>query len=212
MEDLSDLRENEEPKYSAETFTNIFYGLNPTEASRLLTSFKKYLGVTFVLGGIFATIANLLQFAGPFTINKILEFLNSPDNNKDIGEGFLWVSILIGCYLLRTIIFQHAMHFVNLSCTKVLNSANSLLYNKILKLSSSSRKYLEVGAIMNNVNVDIQTFYFFIMMSTFVFSAPCMIFTAIIMLVLEVGWIGLVAPLLFFIGMGVQQKMMKMAI
>lgn len=83
------------------------------------------------------------------------------------------------------------------------------LYNKILKLSSSARKYLEVGSIMNNFNVDIQAFYFFIMMSTFLFSAPAMILTAIVMLVWEVGWIGLVAPFLFFIGMGIQQKLMK---
>lgn len=103
------------------------------------------------------------------------------------------------------------MHFVNLSCIQVLNSANSLVYEKIMKLSSSSRKYLEAGAIMNNVNVDIMSFYYFIMMSTFCFSAPIMIIVAIIMLIVEVGWIGLVAPLLFFIGMGVQQKMMTKA-
>lgn len=100
------------------------------------------------------------------------------------------------------------MHFVNLSCIKVLNSANSLIYNKILKLSSSSRKYLEAGTIMNNINIDVMSFYFFVMMSTFVFSAPVMIVAAIVMLVLEVGWIGLSAPLLFFIGMAIQQKLM----
>ena len=61
---------------------------------------------------------------------------------------------------------------------------------------------------MNYINVDTMSFYFFIMMSTFCFSAPVMIIVAIIMLIVEVGWIGLVAPLLFFIGMGFQQKMM----
>lgn len=61
---------------------------------------------------------------------------------------------------------------------------------------------------MNNVNVDVYAFYYFIMMSTFLFSAPLMILVAIIMLIVEVGWIGLVAPLLFFIGMAVQQRLM----
>ena len=101
------------------------------------------------------------------------------------------------------------MHFVNLSCIQVLNSANSLVYNKILKLSSAARKYLETGSIMNNINVDIMAFYYFIMMSTFLFSAPFMIGTAIVMLILEVGWIGVVAPILFFFGMAVQQKLFK---
>lgn len=94
------------------------------------------------------------------------------------------MSILVVCYLLRTIIFQHSMHFVNLSCIKVLNSGNSLIYNKIIKLSSAARKYLETGTIMNNINVDIMSFYYFIMMSTFLFSAPLMILTAIVLLIM----------------------------
>lgn len=171
-----------------------------------MTSFKKYLGFNFVLAGILATVSNLLQFSGPVIINKVLEFLNQPD--PVLGEGILYVTILVFCYLLRTVIFQHSMHYVNLSCIQVLNSANSLIFNKIMKLSSASRKYLEVGTIMNNVNVDVMSFYFFIMMSSFLFSAPAMILTAIVLLVIEMGWVGLAAPCLFFFGMFAQQKLM----
>ena len=68
---------------------------------------------------------------------------------------------------------------------------------------------MDVGAIMNYFNVDIMAFFFFIMMSPFLFSAPAMILVGVLMLVWEVGWIGLVAPVLFFFGMGFQQKLMK---
>jgi ABC-type multidrug transport system fused ATPase/permease subunit len=47
------------------------------------------------------------------------------------------------------------------------------------------------------------------MMSTFLFSAPFMILTGIVLLIIEVGWIGFVAPIMFFIGMYAQQKIMK---
>lgn len=113
----------------------------------------------------------------------------------------MYVTILISCYLLRTVIFGHAMHFVNLSCTKVMNSSNSLIYSKILNLSSASRKYLDTGSIMTHINVDVMSFYYFIMMSTFLFSAPIMIITAIVLLIIEVGWIGIIAPVMFAIGM-----------
>jgi ABC-type multidrug transport system fused ATPase/permease subunit len=143
-------------------------------------------------------------------INRILEFLNSdPLNPEPISNGITYVSILVGCYLIRTIIFGHSMHFVNLCCTKVLNSANSLVFHKILSLSSASRKYLDVGSIMTHINVDIMSFYYFIMMSTFIFSAPIMILTAIVLLVVEVGWIGLIAPALFALGMVAQNKITK---
>lgn len=76
------------------------------------------------------------------------------------------------------------MHFVNKSTTNVMNSANSMVYHKILSLSSASRKYLDTGSIMTHINVDIMSFYYFIMMSTFIFSAPAMVVTAIVLLVL----------------------------
>lgn len=121
----------------------------------------------------------------------------------------VWVSILVLCYLARTIVYQHAMHFLNLTSVQAINSANSLVYSKIMQLSSSSRKYLETGSIMNNINVDIVSFYHFTTMSTFLFSSPIMIVTAVAMLIYEVGWIGLVAPFLFLIGLGFQRKLMN---
>jgi hypothetical protein len=84
-----------------------------------------------------------------------------------------------------------------------------MVFNKILSLSSASRKYLDVGSIMTHINVDIMSFYYFIMMSTFVFSAPLMIITAMVLLFLEVGWIGLAAPLIFGMGMVIQNKITK---
>lgn len=90
-----------------------------------------------------------------------------------------------------------------------MNSANSMVFHKILALSSASRKYLDVGSIMTYINVDIMSFYYFIMMSTFVFSAPLMIITAMVLLVLQVGWIGLIAPILFGFGMVLQNIITK---
>jgi len=53
------------------------------------------------------------------------------------------------------------------------------------------------------------SFYYFIMMSTFLFSAPVMIITAIVLLITEVGWIGLIAPGMFAVGMYFQNKITK---
>jgi hypothetical protein len=62
---------------------------------------------------------------------------------------------------------------------------------------------------MNYINVDTMSFYYFIMMASFLFSAPFMILAGIILLIVEVGWIGLAAPIMFAIGMFFQQKIMK---
>jgi len=87
-----------------------------------------------------------------------------------------------------------------------MNSSNSMIYNKILSLSSASRKYLDVGSIMTHINVDVMSFEYLIYMSSFSFSALTMILVAIVLLIIEVGWIGLIAPFLFILGMVAQNK------
>jgi ATP-binding cassette, subfamily C (CFTR/MRP), member 10 len=211
MEDLSDLKASEDPRTDYDGFSSVFYSLGDLKKNKLIKAFQKYFGITFIMAGVLATVSNLLQFSGPLMISSILGFLNTSDgpDAEPLSNGIIYVSILIGCYLLRTVIFGHAMHFVNMSCTKVLNSANSMVFHKILSLSSASRKYLDVGSIMTHINVDIMSFYYFIMMSTFVFSAPIMIIVAMVLLVVQVGWIGLTAPVLFGFGMILQNKITK---
>lgn len=153
-------------------------------------------------------LANLLQFAGPIIIGKLLEYFNNYDESNK-SQGFILVTILILCYLLRTVVFQHGMRLVNVCSLQVLSCANSLIYNKILRLSSSTRKYLEAGAIMNNVSVDVMSFYSFVVMNGFLFTSPAMILVAIVMLIMEVGWIGLLTPIVFFFGMIAQQKLLN---
>ena len=76
------------------------------------------------------------------------------------------------------------MHFNNLSCIKAVNSINYLIFNKITKLSSASRKYLEVGSIMNNVNVDVNSIQQMVMMIYRFFNDPVTILISMVLLVL----------------------------
>jgi hypothetical protein len=58
--------------YSYKRFSKIYYDWDKSKTKKILSSFKKYLGPMFILSGILATIANLLQFAGPIMINNVL--------------------------------------------------------------------------------------------------------------------------------------------
>lgn len=58
--------------YSYNKFSKIYYSWLPSHPKKILSSFKKSLGPIFMLSGILATIANLLQFSGPVVINNVL--------------------------------------------------------------------------------------------------------------------------------------------
>jgi ABC-type multidrug transport system fused ATPase/permease subunit len=98
---------------------------------------------------------------------------------------------------------------VNNNSLKTLNGTNTLIYQKILNLSSSSIKYLETGAILNFINVDANSVIQFINLSPYLFIGPFMILIAIILLVMEVGWIGLIVPIFFLGGTYWQEKLLN---
>lgn len=53
---------------------------------------------------------------------------------------------------------------------------------------------------MNLVSVDSQTIFIFLMMGTFLLSSPVMIVVSMVLIVIEIGPIGLVTPVFFFVG------------
>jgi hypothetical protein len=54
----------------------------------------------------------------------------------------MWGSILIVSLVIKSLANQHSFHIANEIAIKVMNTSTSKIYHKILKLSSSSRKYL----------------------------------------------------------------------
>ena len=70
-------------------------------------------------------------------------------------------------------------------------------------------KYLETGSILNFINVDVGSFLQFVALSPYLFIGPLMIVIAIILLVIEVGWLGFVVPLVFLLGTYWQEKLLN---
>jgi len=181
MNDLFDVTDNEEPGYSHSVFSQIYNRVKESP-NRLLTSTKNFIGDKFLLAGLLSAIAHSLLLIGPVMIKNILLFIENGD--QPLSEGLFYVTVLIASYVLKAVLLQHSLHMVNNNCIKVINAANSLVYHKILSLSSSSLKYLETGSILNFINVDVGSCIQFITLSPYLFIGPLMITIAIVLLVM----------------------------
>lgn len=56
---------------------------------------------TYLIAGAYAIISNLLQFAGPILLNRILKFMEDT-NTESVGMGYLYASLIFVSYLIRT--------------------------------------------------------------------------------------------------------------
>ncbi len=86
------------------------------------------------------------------------------------------------------------------SAIAIINIINIQMMNKILSLSTSSKKYYEAGRIMNFITVDTQQVFMVVGFSHMFVYCPIVILVAIILIIVEVGWIGIFTPIFFFMG------------
>lgn len=75
----------------------------------------------------------------------------------------------------------------------------SAMQQKIIRLATSSRKYYDPGRIMNLLTVDITQIITMIMFSSFLCMAPIMIIVAIVMICVNLGWVGIFAPIILIL-------------
>ena len=106
----------------------------------------------YLFACVLAVVANLFLFSGPLLLKEILLYLEDEDDDSKIG--YLWASLLFVCYFLRVFTLQNALHIVNEVSAKTANAMHYQIYSKILNLSSSSKKHMDTGKIMNLISSD----------------------------------------------------------
>ena len=195
-------------------YENYYFFLSSTNFEKIFFIFNRSIWLLVknlvLFSGFLSIISNVLQFSGPLVLSQILKFLADP--SIPTYMGYVWASILFGCYLIRNYMQQHSMHLINRVSVLVNNAMYGMIFNKIINMSSASKKYANVGRVMNLVNVDCNAIYGFSQMMLFLFSSPFVIVISIILICLEIGVIGLIGPGLLIIGMFIQNIIQKKAL
>lgn len=121
--------------------------------SILLPIFKTY-KFTFLAGGCYKMIFDLLQFVAPELLRQLISFVENKNQPTWIGASLaclMFLSSLIQSMILHQ--YFHEMFRLGMNIRSVLTSA---VYTKTLNLSNEARKGKTTGAIVNLMSVDIQ--------------------------------------------------------
>ena len=206
--DLFDVLESEKITYNLKEFKKMELDRKKKNLSKTFTKMFILLNQKeLVYSSFYNCLSSILQFAGPLCLNQILLFLS--DSSIPNYMGYVWASVMMICFFLKTVLQQLAYHYLNSAAQRVQGALYGKIYEKLLLLSVSAKKYQDSGKIMNLVNVDIFGVWNFMQFLLFGLSTPIVLFISIILIVLQLLWIGVVGIAILLIGFYLQNLMQK---
>ncbi|EAR99522.1 ABC transporter C family protein (macronuclear) [Tetrahymena thermophila SB210] len=187
--DLFDLREEER-------LEKVLYELKKAQQINKNKGFSYAIFKTcqkeFLITSLFTILVSGLSFAGPIFLNLIIKNIADPFSNKN--EGYLYSSLLFGCFILKAFLTQHLTLLTNRITFQSCNQILGIMYEKLLKLSNTGRKYMDPGKMTNLVIMNTMEILQFFLFAFTALTAPFIIIAASVYIIYELDYVGIIAP------------------
>ncbi|OQS03568.1 ATP-binding Cassette (ABC) Superfamily, partial [Thraustotheca clavata] len=142
-------------------------------------------GMRYLAAGWLRLIRDILQFVGPFVIQNVITYLNTP--SADIYQGLYYVGVIFLAGNIQAFCFRNYMYFVfetGLLCKSALMTA---VYQKALRLSASARGSRSTGEITNLMAIDAQRIQDLLADLHAIWYGPCLIAASCTCLYWQIG-------------------------
>ncbi|EGC37940.1 hypothetical protein DICPUDRAFT_76449 [Dictyostelium purpureum] len=210
MTDIFDIPNYLKSNYTSKYLNNLnLNSLNSSSKGFSKYPLIKYIYKEYIVGKnkiliflqIFLTFLSILS---PLCLKLFISHITSTSQDKSIIIGIIYCCLLF----LSSFSFgvtQEIFYWYGMKCSlEVHGSLTSAVFKKALKLSNSSKKKFNSGAITNLMSVDVEVFKtFFWTHCIELFSHPIQIIVLLIFLCLVVGWSGLVGFIIMLLAMPV---------
>uniref|UniRef100_A0A3P9D342 ATP-binding cassette, sub-family C (CFTR/MRP), member 9 n=1 Tax=Maylandia zebra TaxID=106582 RepID=A0A3P9D342_9CICH len=163
---------------------------DPDRSPSIWRSMYRAFGRPILLSSTFRYLADLLGFAGPLCISRIVQQLNSEKDNYHMSShellqnsSILAVLLFLALILQRT--FLQASYYVTIETGINMRGALlAMIYNKILRLSTSNMSMGEMtlGQINNLVAIETNQLMWFLFLCPNLWAMPVQIVMGIILL------------------------------
>ncbi|KAL4508323.1 hypothetical protein ABPG72_003627 [Tetrahymena utriculariae] len=187
--DLFDLREEERLEY---VLSEVKKSQQTYQNRGLSYAIFKTCQKEFLITTLCTILVSGLSFAGPIFLNLIIKNIADPFSNEN--EGYLYASLLFGCFILKAFLTQHLTLLTNRITFQSCNQIFGIMYQKLLKLSNTGRKYMDPGKMTNLVIMNTMEILQFFLFAFTALTAPFIIIAASVYIIYELSYVGIIAP------------------
>ena len=141
-------------------------------------------------------------------MKKIIGWLK--DENAEDYVGWMWATILFFILIIKSWLVLDGNTILSKSICMMLMNVRGLIRWKIARLSNASRKFFDAGKVSSLLMVDVFRMDQCFLRAYHLGTAPSIFIYLTVYLVLELGWVGLLAPLTMLV-MIIVQKFLNVA-
>ncbi|OMJ18465.1 Metal resistance protein YCF1 [Smittium culicis] len=197
ISDLFQLPKDIQTKKVSVDFWNQWSKERESSRNSVFLTLVNVFGSTYALAGLLKFIFDILQFAQPVLLKKLLAFVISYTDGKEtsIATGFYYSGAMFILSVIQSLFLHQYFNISMLTGIGIRTALVSTIYKKTMLMSSKSRSQFSVGDIVNRMSVDAQRISDTTQYGHIIWSAPLQIFIALYLLFQTLGWSSLVGAL-----------------
>ncbi|CAL1297856.1 unnamed protein product [Larinioides sclopetarius] len=147
---------------------------------------------------------NFISLLPPIILDYIITFIG---NNEATWHGYIYAFLLFFTACITTLATVHNQHFLITASIIPRTGLNTAIYDKVLKLSNSSRRNYTVGELCNLVGVDAQRIFEQMWTVNLIWSCPMRIILVMALLWQYLGVASLAGVLVMLLIMPITTKL-----
>ncbi|PVU98628.1 hypothetical protein BB559_001437 [Furculomyces boomerangus] len=151
-------------------------------------------GPWYSVAGFLKFIFDLLQFAQPVLLKKLLEFVETygTDSPMPVVHGFYYAIAMFSLSVIQTLVLHQYFNISMLTGVGIRTGLVTTIYKKTMMMSSKARITFSTGDIVNRMAVDAQRISDTTQYGHIIWSAPLQITLALYLLYQTLGYSSLV--------------------
>lgn len=187
-----------------------FYSKSRTEPNHSFRrAFLRWIGPSWIMQTIYYLFANILTIANPYCLKYILNWYNS--RNEPPTVGLVLSGVIFVCAIIRAFCNTHAQNYSIDTTIMVFIVIYGIYFKKLTTASLSAIKYINVSTITTGITMDLLRINLTVQTGNQLFTAPVMSLIFIILILVEIGWPGLIGIAIVLIVMYLQYAIGKLS-
>ncbi len=153
-------------------------------------------GRKFFILGFLKLLNDIINFAGPMLLNKLVQFVETKD--AKLKDGCMFAAALLISTLIGSIINIHFTNALNKLCLKIKTSLITLIYRKAVLVRLEELNKFSTGQIVNYMSIDVDAVVNAFPAFHSFWSLPFQIGVTLYLLYSQIGISFVIVFLLFF--------------